>query len=49
MHSSKLEVQREGFQQYLHLQLLGLGVVDEEDEGLLPHRLVGLVSDLEGK
>ena len=33
--------------EYLDLQLLRFGVVDEEGEGLLPHRLVGLVSGLE--
>lgn len=32
---------------YLHLQLLGFGVVDEEGEGFLPHRFIGLISDLE--
>lgn len=28
--------------------MLGLGVVDGEGEGLLPHWLIGLVPDLEG-
>lgn len=32
---------------YLHLQLLGFGVVDEEGEGFLPHGFIGLISDLE--
>ena len=37
---------RTGGEPYLHLQRLGSRVVDEEGEGLLPHRTVGLVSDL---
>lgn len=32
---------------YLDLQLLAAGVVDEEGERFLPHRLVGLVSPLQ--
>lgn len=32
---------------YLHLQLLGFGVVDEEGEGFLPHGFISLISDLE--
>ena len=31
---------------YLDLQLLAAGVMDQEGERLLPHRLIGLISGL---
>lgn len=47
-HRRTIKVKQMSFwRQYLNLQLLAFRVVDEEGEGFLPHRFIGLIFGLE--